>query len=189
MTAATLIDAYDLYSPGFGPGGEGQMVFWYVRVAGQPPLSPPMPGAHTGSGVLVLWDGGGHVLGGAGWGWEPAKSGVVLADGSVTLHTTNWLAGGACAGVGLEAVLHGSKDDPRIVWLQNTMQLPSGADAGPSLSNETLVWPAGYHARFTPKIEIVDGAGTVVLQEGDRVGGACGNNPDTRTLYLEPPFN
>ncbi len=186
MTAAALIDAVQTFWPGLGPSGDGSMVIWYVRVAGPPPLSPLMPGAHSGSGVLVLYDAGGVVRGGAGWGWDPAKSGLTLADGSVTLHTTNWLPGGACAGVGLEAVLRGSKDDPRIVWLQNIMEMPSGMDIGPTWSTETIVWPAGYHARFTPKIEIVDGTGNVVLRDGDPVGGACGTGAGT--LYLEPPF-
>jgi DNA-directed RNA polymerase specialized sigma24 family protein len=43
-------------------------------------------------------------------------------------------------------------------------------------------------ARFTPKLEILDATDNVALRDGDAIQGACGNNPDTNTLYLEPPF-
>jgi hypothetical protein len=51
-----------------------------------------------------------------------------------------------------------------------------------------VAWPAGYHARFAPSIEILDQNGSVVLRDGDHVNGACGYNPDTGLTYLQPPF-
>ena len=51
-----------------------------------------------------------------------------------------------------------------------------------------VTWPAGYRARFNPNLEVLDESGNVVIREGDAVSGACGNNPDTGMLYLEPPF-
>jgi hypothetical protein len=183
LTAATLGDAH-VFSPGLAPSGPGEVVLWYVRIAGLPPLTPPMPGSHAGSGLLVLDDATGSVAGGAGWGWDPARAGLALPDGTVTLHTTNWLSSSLCAGVGLEAVLRGSRDDPRVAWLENEMVLPSNVVLGPSTFN--VVWPAGYRARFAPKLEILDASGIVVLQDGSNVGGACfAGDP----LYLQPPFN
>jgi hypothetical protein len=95
------------------------------------------------------------------------------------LPTTNWLAGGVCAGVGLEAVLRGSPSDPRVAWLENNIGGQSRIEVS---------WPAGYRARFNPNLEILDENGKVVLRDGDAVGGACGFDPDTGTAYLEPPF-
>jgi hypothetical protein len=187
MTAVSLLDAHQLFSPGLAPSGDGSQVIWYVRVAGSPPAAPSMPGSHAGSGLVVLDDATGSYLGAAGWGWDPAKAGVVMSDGTVSLHTTNWLPQDSCRGVGLDAVLRGSPDDPRVAWLESAQALPPGFPS-PSGPPVTIVWPAGYRARFTPKIEILDADGTVVLRDGDRVEGACVNDPDTNTMYLQPPF-
>jgi hypothetical protein len=187
MTAVSLLDAHQLFSPGLAPSGDGSQVIWYVRVAGSPPAAPPMPGSRAGSGLVVLDDATGSYLGAAGWGWDPAKAGVVMSDGTVSLHTTNWLRQDICRGVGLDAVLRGSPDDPRVAWLESAQALPPGFPS-PSGPPATIVWPAGYRARFTPKIEILDADGTVVLRDGDRVEGACVNDPDTNTVYLQPPF-
>jgi hypothetical protein len=188
MTAVSLFDAHTSFSPGLAPSGDGSQILWYVRVAGPPPVTPPMPGSHAGSGLVVLEDETGSYLGGAGWGWDPAKTGVTMPDGTVSLHTTNWLPQNICRGVGLDAVLRGSREDPRIAWLEYAQALASDLDTGRSGPAETIIWPAGFRARFTPKIEIVDAAGTVVLRDGDRVEGACVNDPDTNTKYLQPPF-
>lgn len=196
MTAVALEDAVMSYSPGptgLVPSGGGSEVLWYVRIAGPPPLSPPMPGSSAGSGILVVSDGwgialaSGTLLGGAGWGWDPSAAGMALPDGTVTLHTTNFLGPGACGGVGLEAVLRGSRDDPRLVWLEITSALPTAPDATPG-PPQTIVWPAGYRARFTPNLEILDAGGNVVLRDGDAIGGVCYVDPDVNTYYLEPPF-
>jgi hypothetical protein len=111
-----------------------------------------------------------------------------MPDGTVSLHTSNWLPGGFCAGVGLDAVLRGSPGDPRVAWLE--VNLPAGysPEASTSGPEPTVVWPAGYRARFAPNVEILDASGNVVLRDGDHIDGACGNDPDTNTLYLEPPF-
>jgi hypothetical protein len=70
--------------------------------------------------------------------------------------------------------LTGSPLDPRIAWLE-----PGGA---------RLVWPAGFSARFTPRLEIVDRDGSVVMREGEQVSGACVAGPvddPGRVLMIE----
>ena len=82
----------------------------------------------------------------------------------------------ACRGVGLEARLAGSPVDPRIAWLE-----PGG---------HRLVWPAGFMARFTPTLEILDPDGQLVLEEGEAVSGAClmGSADDPgRIMMIEGP--
>jgi hypothetical protein len=90
----------------------------------------------------------------------------------------SWL--GMCGGVGLDAVVHGSPSDPRVAWLENHIGGASRMDA---------TWPAGYRARFTPNLEILDGWGNVVLREGDTVSGSCGGTTDSGGIYMIPPFN
>ena len=82
----------------------------------------------------------------------------------------------ACAGVGINAIIRGDATDPRVAWLVNT--------TGTRLD---VVWPAGYKARFSPKLEVLDDTGTVVLRDGDPVTGACGM-PQPGVLVLAPPF-
>jgi hypothetical protein len=192
MTAVSLVDAFERYSPGFAPSGDGSAIVWYVRVYGPPPTLFPMPGSHDGTGIVVYIEPAnlspGGLRGAAGWGWNPRRAGVAMSDGTVSIATTNWLPGNMCAGVGLDAVLRGSRDDPRVVWLENALPLPSWYSPDPSESTPTVLWPAGYRARFTPNVEIVDASGSVVLRDGDHIDGACANDPDTNTLYLEPPF-
>lgn len=84
--------------------------------------------------------------------------------------------GSSCAGVGLDATLHGETGDGRIAWLVT-------AEGG----RLDVVWPAGYHARFAPRLEVLDESGRVVLREGDRVGGGCVTG-DPDILWLSPPF-
>jgi hypothetical protein len=179
ITAVTLLDAHQLYWPGLAPSGDGSAILWYVRVAGAPPTSPPMPGTHNGSGVLIVDDASGTVRGGAGWGWDPGKSGTALGNGEVTMKTTNWIAGGACAGVGLDSTLHGSATDPGVAWLESNLG---------STPRMAVTWPAGYTARFAPGLEILDEHRAVVLREGDKIEGACFSDVDTGAVYLEPPF-
>jgi len=114
-----------------------------------------------------------------------APSFAALASGDLPLITHVPIivpSGGieVCAGVGLSAVLRGSADDPRLVWLVNQI------GSGPQTRIEA-VWPAGYRVRFDPKAEILDGSGRVVLSDGDPVTGTCGKQGDG-SVYLVPPF-
>jgi hypothetical protein len=81
-----------------------------------------------------------------------------------------------CAGVGLDAQLHGDPTDARVAWLINR--------CGPPLQ---IVWPFGFSARFTPNLEILDADGNVVIREGGAVTGTCDNNADG-SVYIIPPF-
>jgi hypothetical protein len=71
-------------------------------------------------------------------------------------------AGGACAGVGLDkATLTGDPSDPKVVWLAT----PSG--------RRDVLFPPGFTARFTPRLEVLNGNGDVVAREGTVVTGGC----------------
>ena len=184
MAAVQLMDITTITGAGNQVSGMGQVIIWYVRVAGPPPLKPALAWGTGNGGWLVVDDASGKVLGAGGWGFVPAnlasyspKPNSSPLDGLYQLPTMNWLPGGACAGVGLDAVLRGSPTDARVAWLDSTLGGPARLD---------VTWPAGYHARFTPKIEILDENGAVVLRDGDAVTGACG--PEAGLLYLEPPF-
>jgi hypothetical protein len=80
-----------------------------------------------------------------------------------------------CRGVGVDAVLQGDATDPRVAWLITS----SGARLD-------VYWPAGYRARFTPNLEILDANGTVALRGGAHLSDMCVNAD--RLLFLEPPF-
>ncbi len=82
----------------------------------------------------------------------------------------------ACAGVGLEAVLHGDNADPRLAGLVTGVG-----------ERVEILWPIGYHARFTPLLEVRDAGGTVVLRDGSRIEGGCVTG-DPHLLALQPPF-
>ncbi len=123
----------------------------------------PGPGAPTATAVNSL---------------APAES---LAPGEVALPTEvpQVLPSGvleACAGVGLDAVLHGAPNDPRVAWLINNLG-----------TRIDVIWPVGYRARFAPTLEVLDPAGDVVLREGDPVTGGCVTG-DPLLLQLESPF-
>ena len=70
--------------------------------------------------------------------------------------------GGGCRGVGVTAVLAGDATDPRVAWL-----------VGPAGGRQDIIWPPGFTARFAPRLEILDGAGAVVLRAGDKIEGGC----------------
>ncbi len=122
----------------------------------------PGPGAPTATAVNSL---------------APAES---LAPGEVALPTEvpQVLPSGvleACAGVGLDAVLHAAPNDLRVAWLINNLG-----------TRIDVIWPVGYRARFAPTLEVLDAAGLVVLREGDSVTGGCFAGDGH--LLLEPPF-
>jgi hypothetical protein len=71
----------------------------------------------------------------------------------------------ACAGVGLDAILHGSASDARVAW---AIDQTSGGRID-------IIWPLGYSARFVPNLEVLDSHGAVVAHEGDLVTGTCSN--------------
>ena len=79
----------------------------------------------------------------------------------------------ACAGVGLDAFLHGNPSDPRTAWLEQ----PDG-------TRQDVQFPAGYSAAFTPTLQVLDPAGRVAMEEGDYVYGACVGAADT--LVIDP---
>ncbi|HEU4573328.1 MAG TPA: hypothetical protein VFR93_11630, partial [Candidatus Limnocylindrales bacterium] len=66
-----------------------------------------------------------------------------LGSGELPVRTVEPAPSGhgqACAGVGFDAVLHGSPGDPVRTWIVY-------ADGG---RTDEVIWPAGYSARFTP---------------------------------------
>jgi hypothetical protein len=185
MAAANLVDMTTVTGKGLQASGPGTDILWFVRVAGPASKSPLMAWGTARDGWFVLDDATGKVRGVGGWGYVSAASGSFppsprpsLTGGLFALPTTNWLAGGICAGVGLvDAFLHGSLADPHLAWLEGNF-VPS--------SRREVIWPAGYRARFNPNLEVLDETGNVVLRDGDAVRGAC--NTSGNTFYLEPPF-
>lgn len=77
----------------------------------------------------------------------------------------------ACRGIGLDATLEGSPDDPKFAWLTTTDGV-----------RRDLVWPAGYKARFNPKLEVLSEQGVVEFRQGDVVRGACRKGPTNDRL-------
>lgn len=80
---------------------------------------------------------------------------------------------GACRGIGLDAMLTGSPSDPRIAWL-----------TGSGGRRIDITWPPGYTARFTPRLEVLDGTGDVVFRDGSQVTGGCTTGPDAQGPIL-----
>ena len=86
-----------------------------------------------------------------------------------TIATDN----GGCRGVGLEAHITGNPSDPRLVWL-----------VGLQGDRTDVIWPPGYTARFTPRVEVLDQEGAVVYRDGDAVSGGCVTGPDAQGPLL-----
>lgn len=106
-----------------------------------------------------------------------APSPKPLASGEIALPTDPRIESPeACAGIGVSASLHGDAADSHLAWLVS--------DDG---SRIEVTWPPAYRARFTPRLEVLDANGVVVLKEGDAVSGACVTG-DPRVLHLESPF-
>lgn len=103
-----------------------------------------------------------------------------LAPGEYALPTFQTMLNGqpvACGGVGYaqEVTIHGSAADPALAWIVF-------ARDG---HREDLLWPAGYRARFTPALEVLDPSGQVVAREGELVTGGCPMPPDG--TYIDLP--
>lgn len=82
--------------------------------------------------------------------------------------------GGALSACGLvgfdDSVLHGSPSAADAVWVE--------AVAHPGVKI-AVRWPAGFRARFSPELELLDPAGAVVAREGDvltNLGGYPGSD-------------
>jgi hypothetical protein len=187
MDAVGLVDLYTL-QPGRGVSGGSSSsdpnIQWYVRVAGPEPRWPEMAFQGGSSGWFVVGDDSGQLRSVGGWGFVAADdpsyvpSVRTLPSGDLALPTINQLPYNICAGVGADAVLHGSATDPRIAWLESS--------TGSTTPQRTdVVWPAGYRARFAPSLEILDENGNVVLTDGAHITGLCSGGPPA---VLEPPF-
>jgi hypothetical protein len=75
--------------------------------------------------------------------------------------------------------IRGDATDPRFVW-----------EVGPNGGRQDVVWPAGYTARFTPKVEVLDPSGRVVLRDGDQLpdgGCAIGQSGANGVIFLIRP--
>lgn len=106
--------------------------------------------------------------------------GLVLAGCSVVqpnpaLPTVD---AGGCRGVGIpDATLTGDPKEPRVAWV-----IQDG-------HRRDVVFPNGYTARFSPKLEILDASGHVVARDGDAITGGCTTGSDAQgaLLILWPP--
>ena len=109
----------------------------------------------------------------------PSTSVASFSPGELPLPTPPFVNNppDICAGVGISALLRGDAHDPVLTWVEDTM----------THTRRDVVWPVGYRARFTPRLEVLDASGTVVLREGDLITGTCGSTADGR-FYLAPPF-
>lgn len=109
----------------------------------------------------------------------PSSSVAALSPGELPLPTPPFVNNppDICAGVGIGALLRGDAPDPALTWVEDTT----------THTRRDVVWPVGYRARFTPRLEVLDASGAVVLREGDLISGTCGITTDGR-FYLAPPF-
>jgi hypothetical protein len=78
---------------------------------------------------------------------------------------------GWCRGVGYEGVLRGDPDDPRVAWGEKETRVNR------LVLRRELVWPAGYAARFTPEIEVLDASRHVRYAASDVIEGGCVTGP------------
>jgi hypothetical protein len=65
--------------------------------------------------------------------------------------------------VGKGGVLTGDAHDPRVAWLENDF----------ATGRTEIVFPPGFTARFSPRLEILNAAGLVVARAGDHIDGGC----------------
>jgi len=86
---------------------------------------------------------------------------------------------GNCRGVGFDGHIKGDPTDDRLAWLVSDLD---GARV-------EIVWPPGYAARFTPRLEVIDEEGDVVFRDGDGVNGACTTGAEAEgPLLMLPRF-
>ncbi|HSM18544.1 MAG TPA: hypothetical protein VK845_16270 [Gemmatimonadales bacterium] len=116
-------------------------------------------------------------------GVPASPSAVAVPSGSLPpatdlqLPTIDLPAQTPCAGIGLDAILHGDPSDPRLAWLVT----------GGGVRRD-IVWPSGYVARFEPDLEVIDATGRVVYRAGDHIDGGClVSDPDL--LLILPPVS
>jgi hypothetical protein len=103
---------------------------------------------------------------------SPAASTTTLAALVFALPTVGE-AGGACGGVGIvDATLTGNPSNPRVAWLTS----PTG--------RHDVVFPPGFKARFTPKMEVLNASGAVVARDGTTVSGGCVTGPGPNAALL-----
>ncbi|HJP89081.1 MAG TPA: hypothetical protein VJ850_08615 [Candidatus Limnocylindrales bacterium] len=119
--------------------------------------------AITGCGTSYRYENPTRPLG-PGERWLPVFP-VAMSDGTQIL----------CGGVGFVGnfVLRGSAADPRQAWVIQ----PDGR-------RMELVWPAGYSARFTPQLEVLDETSQVVAREGSIATGGCPMPPDLHAQWV-----
>ena len=92
-------------------------------------------------------------------------TGCGMVRGTLLATDPTW-QGGCSIGVGRDATLQGSAEDPRLAWAID--------DSGDRVE---LLWPNGYSARFSPQLVVVDGSGQIVARDGDLIVGSCMTRP------------
>jgi hypothetical protein len=103
---------------------------------------------------------------------SPAASTTTLAALIFPLPTVG-AADGSCLGVAIvDATLTGKPSDPRVAWLTS----PTG--------RHDVVFPPGFQARFTPKLEVLNAGGDVVARDGTTVSGGCITGPEPNAPLL-----
>ena len=81
---------------------------------------------------------------------------------TATIRTVD-VSGTVCGGIGInDGTLRGDPHDPRVAWLDL---------GGPGTMD--LVFPTGFTARFTPRLEILDANGQVRFRDGSAITGGC----------------
>ena len=92
---------------------------------------------------------------------RPLASGESWLPVAWSLFNGTHLCGGG--GYSPEPRLHGSPDDPRLVWMVD----PAG-------KRMELAWPPGFSVRFTPRLEVLNARGDAVAFDGSRAASGCG---------------
>ena len=111
------------------------------------------------------------MLAGCGTGSQSPSPG---SSAAFRLPTAGLL--GACDGIGLDGVLAGDPNDPRVAWLAVT-----------GGGRRELVFPVGFTARFSPGLEILNASGEVVFRKGDRIDGGCLTVMPGMPVLVTPP--
>jgi hypothetical protein len=108
------------------------------------------------------------------WRMAPQAAFVLPANRMEPFSIGVAIETGFCAGVGIDAVVAGSPDDPRLVWLAGRRRPGKGT---------ALSWPPGYSVKFGNGFEVLNEAGEVVHRLGDRIDGACVSANESLSLY------